>query len=286
MARPAVTLAGSGLTRTAHIVGTVALVAGVIAGWPASVGAATPTPLDILNAQDFRQEFGLRADEDYVRLSLSDSKEFSNTDWAVPLSASEVADLRARLEVQHALPAVIDYAEKQPGYGGVFIDQHDKGMPVFLFTTGMAARATEIGKRLPAGTRYEVREVAHTLDDLTALKSKLSNQRDSLLKDGVELVSATVDVVNNRVEAGIIDRTAQKKDVVQAIDERIAVIDERVAVAEFVHRPELRQPQGWSPHPSRPILDGLGLHERLLGAAVRHEPRRDRDGHCGSLCQE
>lgn len=127
---------------------------------------------------------------------------------------------------------MIDYAAQQPGYAGAFIDQLDKGQPVFLFTKGIDARRAEIGMLLPAGTRYDVRKVDQSLAELTGLKDRVTREHKALYESGVTVVSSTVDVVNNRVEVGVLDRDERKKDTVKSVDESIAVVGEAIPVAD------------------------------------------------------
>lgn len=150
----------------------------------------------------------------------------------MPLTKTEANDLATRLEVQKSMGPAVDYAAKQPGYGGAYIDQLDHGLPVFLFTKDVGARSTEIGELLKAGTKYDVRLVDHSLAGLTKIKEDVSSEREALMETGVEIISVSVDVKMNRIVVGVLGKTDRKRDIVKALGDPIVVIDESLPHAD------------------------------------------------------
>lgn len=101
------------------VVMVVALGAAIVTAAPAgrTVLAADPTDTQVAEAIQFRETFGLRSGEDYVRRSFNDET-FSSSDWNVPLDDDEVADLARRTEIRDSLPPAIRYLSEQFGPGG------------------------------------------------------------------------------------------------------------------------------------------------------------------------
>jgi len=125
---------GLGLThstavrRRVTVVGrAVAILTGAVVLSTSGVGMAAE-PLDNdrnvarAEAQRFREDFGLRADLDYVQDSISDAAEFPNLDWGVPLTRDEAGDLYRRLAIQRSLKDATGYAVPQDDYAGMFLD--------------------------------------------------------------------------------------------------------------------------------------------------------------------
>lgn len=106
----------------------------------------------------FRESFGLRSDAAYVRDAAA-NPDYSRVPYGVPLSPSELKDMRQRLDVQMSIGPAVAFAEEQPGYAGVYLDQDRHGRPTFLFTREDAARDEALSS--DSLTRPRWRSVRH-----------------------------------------------------------------------------------------------------------------------------
>lgn len=132
---------------------------------------------ELQEAIRFREAAGFRSDPEFVNSTLSNRPTFSSTEFGVPLSEDEAHEMRRRIDLQNALEPAWSYEESQPDSGGSYIDQAEGGIPVFLFTAGLAEHRAEINRRLPAGTAFRAELVKHTTADLTAARVELTRFR-------------------------------------------------------------------------------------------------------------
>jgi hypothetical protein len=89
-------------------------------------------------AVQFREAYGFRVDADYVTQSLGDARLFSNTEFGVPLTEAEAAEVQRRTEVLALIEPAIDAVSKLQEFAGVFIDHTRGGIPTFLFAGSSA----------------------------------------------------------------------------------------------------------------------------------------------------
>ena len=98
----------------------VALIVGlVVTGLSSTTGHATE--LDdprVASAMRFRQVLGLANDPSRVRASLLDSTTYPNTDWGLPLTQSEAAEIERRANAQEALGPATTAAWSMRGLRG------------------------------------------------------------------------------------------------------------------------------------------------------------------------
>lgn len=134
--------------------------------------AATQTEAAISRAATFREAAGLRADFAYVLDSMSD-RAFSSSDWGIPLSASELADLAERMQVRARVAPAFDVADKLTESAGQYIDQLHGGVPVFLTTTDPRDFGAKLGASIPGGTPYRIEQVQLTLGELQELRARI-----------------------------------------------------------------------------------------------------------------
>lgn len=111
-------------------------------------------------------------------------------------STPEVAEADAPRDFEGALAALTAYAdEHRDAFGGMYIDPPGGRSVVMLFTRDLDVHAPTV-ERLAPGTR--VRQVEHTEAELIEIVESFDFA--ALQKQGIEMMSAGVDVINNRVE--------------------------------------------------------------------------------------
>jgi hypothetical protein len=170
--------------------------AAVSAGSPAPEGKST----DPLNrAMQFRATSGLRADPAFVQSSLDTPTDFPIATYGVPLTAAESAEIDRRLAVQIAVDPVVEWAATLQNFGGAYMDQADRGTPVFQIVGDTAAFSQALADRLPAGVTARIESVANTRRSLVATKERIWADRASLRAAGIDVESASLDIRNNAV---------------------------------------------------------------------------------------
>lgn len=150
----------------------------------------------------FRRQFGLRADEAWVRQVASDP----NALWSyqVPLTPAEEADLDARAAATEQLaPILEDYgSQHRDEYAGLYIDQERGGVLVVLFTANLEAHAEAIARLVRPGIAIELREAPQSEADRDALMERVSG--DEELPDlGVFVITASSDQTTGAVDIGV-----------------------------------------------------------------------------------
>jgi hypothetical protein len=185
------------------------LLAGLAALTPATTLAATDD--EIAAAAHFRASIGFQHEEAFVRTTFTNTEDYPNDDWGVPLSKAEAAEMERRTRARLTYQDAIDYAVEQPGSAGVYIDQLHGGRPVFLFTTDVAEQKETLGRMLPAGTEYVVSKVDHDTRTLRAMQDRIVDQWDALEKDGIPVEMVAIDVIANTVLVSLRHETAGAK---------------------------------------------------------------------------
>ena len=69
---------------------------------------------DLKNAERFRETFGLRSDQEYLKQSVTDRERFVDTSYGVRLTAAEARDMNRRIETAASTQPALDYAIAQP----------------------------------------------------------------------------------------------------------------------------------------------------------------------------
>lgn len=176
---------------------------------PATVmQTATPLPAaieadadQVARAIAGRRDFGLRADEAYVRQLFADPAAVAlgqRLDFDFPLTAAEAVELRTRLASMEAVAETIaEYGEAHPDdWAGLFADQA-RGVVVGQFRNNVDQHRAAIGKLLPSGARYEIRAVPWTRKELQAIADRVAAEEAWLESIGADLEGWGVDEANN-----------------------------------------------------------------------------------------
>lgn len=161
------------------------------------------SPEEIAQAVRFRVSTGLRSDEAWVRVVAADPR--SDTEaYGLPLTAAEVADLSARVANADAIADVIDaYAQRQPDYAGLYIDQLRQGTVTVRFTGDPAPHVAAISALVAPGARWRVEPARWTVVDLEMLRREVDDQEAWFTTIGVAYDGTALDVRENRVSLRI-----------------------------------------------------------------------------------
>lgn len=171
-----------------------------VRGADPAYGSDVSTPDDSDAAMHFRLTFGLRADPAYVAEAAKGGPDFPNTDWGVPLSSAEAAEMLRRLDVEDSLAAALEYASSQPSFAGAYIDQLQQGMPVFLFTDPDVIDMSKLSAGIDASTKVAVGKATHSLEELTSTQARVSDAREQLRGAGFDVTSVSTNVQTNQLE--------------------------------------------------------------------------------------
>lgn len=170
------------------------------------LGAPTTDEEEVSEAVRFRNDFGLRADRDFVAATFADSR-FDASAYSVPLTDAEVEDLADRARVREDFQPLLEAAIKDPTYAGAYIDQQRGGRPVLLSSSPDAL--TGALRRHPSSqVAHDVVGVTYTLDELLAVQEAIEGDAVELARVGIELISVGINVPENRVVVGVTSPSA------------------------------------------------------------------------------
>ena len=171
---------------------------------------ATPEPPpgqsdeEIHDAMRERQDFGLRADEAWVRSVAADPN--STTDLlAIPLTKAEAIEFQGRQERLSGVAGLAQrYAADHPEqFAGLFIDQQHK-LVVIQFTGDIERHRAELAKLIPGEAEpLAVRLAANSKADLEALMERISSDTDWFKTVDAAFSSAGLDEMTNQVDMEI-----------------------------------------------------------------------------------
>lgn len=160
-------------------------------------GQATARPEDVVAWQHFRDTFGLRSDEAWVRAVADEPT--STIEFGVPLLPWEIARIAAlNLAHRELIPILEDYGRLFPDeYAGTFIDGP---VAVIQFRDHVTERRAALATLLGSKSSVDVRQVRYSLMDLTGFARRLEADGEWLSSVGVDLISALPRVQDNKVE--------------------------------------------------------------------------------------
>lgn len=168
---------------------------------------ASSDPTDLSAEIAFRATYGLTTDPAFV--TSVERSPSSLRDYGVALTPTEEADLKHRDEVDSKLDPLLKHLASQAQFGGLYIDQSSGGV-IDIATTGDAsATLKDATSSAPSGAVLRSRHVQYTLQQLSALKDRVTQDVSSLTAAGVEVATIGVDVVANRVRIEVANLTDQ-----------------------------------------------------------------------------
>jgi hypothetical protein len=170
---------------------------------PSSSPKATPDPIPsaaLAEAIRFRSEFGLRADDAYVREVFADPS--ATSDFGVPLLPAELIELRRRASAAADVARVVrTYGATVPDtYAGEYIDAAT-GNVYGLFTADVFGARAAITAQLSPLAQFTALPARFTLQQLTsALADAGSDETQAWLRSiGAPLRSGSVRISDNVV---------------------------------------------------------------------------------------
>lgn len=162
-----------------------------------------PTEEAVRYAMSFRADFGFQDDESFVLSTYQDPDGFPGSDWGLPLSPSEAADLDERGRLRPLIQPAIDYAVAQPDSAGVWFDQQLGGKVYFSFSGVLAAHAAVLARLMPAGAGWEVVPAEHTMAELRSLQAGITADHAELVAAGIPVTQVVASARLNTVLVGL-----------------------------------------------------------------------------------
>ena len=178
-----------------------------------------PDAAELAEAIAFRREFGLRADEAWVRAVAANPA--AVMDFGVPLLPFERDQILDRPQGEDPVVlAVQDYLAAHPDIaGGLYLDQARGGIVTMLVTEDPDLHEAAVRAKLVPGTRLAVRQVRWTEKELRDLQERITADRAFMASIPAVMTTASVDIVANIAELTI---SSAAPDAAQRIIEHFA----------------------------------------------------------------
>jgi hypothetical protein len=163
---------------------------------------ALPSREELDKARQFRQAFGLRADDAWlINVAANPASEPARIELGVPLLPSEFQDFLSRVDrAQAVLPFLETYGAAYPDvWGGAFIDQPAGGAVAMLFTDDVDLHRERLMRVLPEGSKVVVREAAWSLRDLAAFTARVKDDVPWFATIGTELYAVDLIEQQNQI---------------------------------------------------------------------------------------
>jgi hypothetical protein len=174
-----------------------------------STVSATPTAVasalsaaELAHARRFRQDYGLRSDDGWIRAVAADPAAApGKVKYGVALTPGEVSDLdRRTLATERLKRFVVDYGLAHPeSYAGAWIDHQRGGVLVGQFSSRVDEHRAALLSRINPNAAFEVRAVRWSLAELSAMADQLRGQDAWFRQIPAVLVSYGVDEPANKV---------------------------------------------------------------------------------------
>lgn len=169
-----------------------------------SESALTATELSA--AIKFRDTFGLRSDEAWIRLVSADpASQVGFTKYGVRLSPQEVEDLDTRTVAVEAIKTqVVNYGLAHPDdWAGAYVDQRRGGILVAQFSDNVEQHRLALMSGIGPRAKFEVTSAAFSLEYLQSEAARIRGTDDWFMSIPAYLESYGVDVAANRILIGI-----------------------------------------------------------------------------------
>jgi hypothetical protein len=184
----------------------------------------------ILEATAFREQFGLRADRQWVEAVFANPLA-SGSEFGVPLLPAEIEELNRRaLEEAAVISVVRRYAAGNgDSWAGLYVDQAGGGVVVALFTADTDKHLDALRRTVHPNARIVVREAQFTEAELEEIHERLSRNVEWFRRVDVTLLGISMDVPGNRVAVLVADADPHAVDALLrkqfATDDRVEVTD-------------------------------------------------------------
>jgi hypothetical protein len=138
--------------------------------------AASLTPAAVAEAQRYREDFGLRSDESWVRRVAADPASVAGVNrYGIPLTPEEVGELERRIQTTEAIKRlVVPYGESHPeDWAGAWIDHEASGRLIAQFSGHVEEHRRQLYARISPEANFEVRAVDRSLAEIREMASVL-----------------------------------------------------------------------------------------------------------------
>ncbi|HEV3002527.1 MAG TPA: DUF6531 domain-containing protein [Solirubrobacteraceae bacterium] len=175
---------------------------------PAPSSASTEEDPDVsTNSRRFRADFGLRSDEAYLdSVNADPANRARATEYGVPLTAAELADIQAREDVQGALHIVKNYVTQHAlgsSFAGTWTDHPNGGIVYVGFTADAQAHVDAIKQLFPYPTRLRAFTAERSRSSLDATHEQIRNDLELLRSLMIDVRSIVTMNQGNTVEVGV-----------------------------------------------------------------------------------
>lgn len=193
------------------------LVIGALLGVPTAMAQRNEAPVPprvedptvlIERSLEFRTDFGLRADRDFVA-ALVDDPTANRTLAGVPLTDVEVREFRRRLRVTARIPALKRYAAARArgSFAGVYVDQRRGGLIYVGFTRDADRHLRALKARFAYPGKLRTFTGRYTTAQLDRLHTRVDRDKRTLEARGVTVRTTSTSVPRNAVEIGVANPT-------------------------------------------------------------------------------
>lgn len=153
-------------------------------------------------ARIFRERFGFDSSVSIIQRAAA-ALGYSDELYGVPLSKNEEAEMQRRIGLERAAQAGVDFGMEQPEWAGWYIDQQDRGAPVFMFTGDSDSKEIQLASLLSADTRFRVVDAQRTWIELLETQKRIDNARERLAAEGIHVTMTGIAVGTNKVDVGV-----------------------------------------------------------------------------------
>lgn len=164
--------------------------------------AARPSelPAEIAEAIAFRKQYGLSADEEWVRaVAVDPAAQAAINEFGVPLTPAERADLLDRRFDLGTFEDVLAYGRLFPqDYAGAYLDQATTGI-VVSFKNRVDQHRRAMTNLFPKAANIDVRKVEWSTADLDGFADLINQDRAWFDTLGVRFISADRSILDNFV---------------------------------------------------------------------------------------
>lgn len=187
-----------------------AAVAGVVASsFTSGIGSAsaavtpqTQTNEDFREERRLREEFGLRSDDQHIRdvRASHDAGRRQDDTYGVLLTPAEGSEIRFRERVMDEdAQRIRGYFESRSSdFSGLFYD-HQANRLVAAVVHDADAHKAALRAVVRHSDRLDVRQAAHSADELEAAHAKIAERWDDYKRDGVDLTALATSEIRNVV---------------------------------------------------------------------------------------
>lgn len=198
---------------------------------PAPSEAPEPTAEELRDeATAFRRDFGLNADAEHVAAVAGDpGAQVAVKDYGVPLTPSELAEVRLQDDVQTANDVIDNYgAETAPdSYADQYMEYSEPGGLVHVgFKDNVDLHRARLQEIFRYPERLRVHQTAFGRRELINLADRIATESDALVNEGIPYTGSGFDATLNRVVIEVETRTPDNEEALKTRYGPAVVVEE------------------------------------------------------------